>query len=431
MKTLRIETLRVGQRYSEAVYIKGNNLLVPAGVPVREKDIQRLRAWGIETLQTDGTLLRNDAGESSVKGQPGVDSEPADDSLSAAGKGTAAEGADNVDLTPDSVKSASQPSRKARPAALPKVLSLPAVQENKGPYRAYMELIDRLNALFSDITAGVSIESRAVDAITARLVQAVRENTRHFIGFILGGEVYGSELAKSSVNTAILSTLMAQDMKVPNHKVLQIATGALLHDVGMLKLPREILDSNRELSEGELRRMQAHPLYTYKFICRELLLPEEVGLAALQHHERWDGEGYPRRLGGEGIELGARIISVADAFEAMVSEKPYRNSMLGYQAMKNLLSDNSRRFDPEVLKSFIRTMGIYPIGSIVLLNSGALARVTTVHTKAPLRPEIRILIDEFGKTWSGDEGELVDLLTEKSLFIARAIDPREYASDDE
>lgn len=430
MKTLRIETLKVGQRYSEAVYIEGNSLLVPAGVAIREKDIQRLRSWGIETVQTDGSLLRDEAGEPARQVPQAKDSEPAQDTRSS---GTANEsaGTNDVDVTPASLASASPKARKARPAALPKVLSLPAVQENKGSYRAYMELIDRLNALFSDITAGVSIESRAVDAITARLLQAVRENTRHFIGFILGGEVYGSELAKSSVNTAILSTLMAQDMKVPNHKVLQISTGALLHDVGMLKLPREILDSNRELSEGEVRRMQAHPLYTYKFICRELLLPEEVGLVALQHHERWDGEGYPRRLGGESIELGARIISVADAFEAMVSEKPYRNSMLGYQAMKNLLSDNSRRFDPDVLKSFIRTMGIYPIGSIVLLNSGALARVTNVHTKAPLRPEIRILIDEFGKAWSGDEGELVDLITEKSLFIARAIDPREYAADDQ
>jgi hypothetical protein len=93
--------------------------------------------------------------------------------------------------------------------------------------------------------------------------------------------------------------------------------------------------------------------------------------------------------------------------------------------MKNLLSDNSRRFDPDVLKAFIKTMGIYPIGSIVLLNNGALARVVEVHGDAPLRPQIRVLIDEFGKTYKQDDGELVNLLMEKSLFIARAIDPRE------
>jgi HD-GYP domain-containing protein (c-di-GMP phosphodiesterase class II) len=214
-------------------------------------------------------------------------------------------------------------------------------------------------------------------------------------------------------------------MKLPNHKVLQITTGALLHDAGMLRLPKDILEKQGDLSEAEKQRMQAHPLYTYKIICKEFLYPEDIGLVALQHHERWNGEGYPRRVAGTDIDIGARIVSVSDAFEEMFSEKPYRNSMMGYQAMKNLLSDNSRRFDPDVLKAFIRIMGIYPIGSIILLNNGSIARVVEVHKDTPLRPSIRILIDEFGKVYKQDEGDLIDLLTEKSLFIARALDPKE------
>jgi hypothetical protein len=95
--------------------------------------------------------------------------------------------------------------------------------------------------------------------------------------------------------------------------------------------------------------------------------------------------------------------------------------------MKNLLSDNSRRFDPDVLKAFIQIMGIYPIGSIVLLNNGALARVEEVKGTVPLRPKIRVLIDESGTIFQQDEGDVIDLLVEKSLFIARAIDPKEVA----
>ena len=101
--------------------------------------------------------------------------------------------------------------------------------------------------------------------------------------------------------------------------------------------------------------------------------------------------------------------------------------MMGYQAMKNLLSDNLRRFDPDIIKAFIQTMGIYPIGSIILLNNGALARVVEVQASAPLRPTIRILIDEFGKVFKQDEGDIIDLLTEKGLFIAKAVDPKELA----
>ncbi len=384
MKKVSVATLRTGQSFSEAVYIEGNSVLVPAGIAVRKKDIDRLKSWGIDTVYTNGDPVAE-------KPTQGLDS---------------------------AQDKAQQGSR---------ILSLPAVQENKGAYRAYTDLIERLDEVFSNISAGLSVETRSIDAIAGRLLQAVREQRDQIIGFILGGEVSGHVLAKSSVNTAILATLIAIELKMPNHRVLQISTGALLHDLGMLKLPHDIVDKKGGLSDGEVQRIQAHPLYAYKTICKELLYPEDVGIIALQHHERWDGEGYPRRLSGNAIEIGARIVTVADAFEAMVSEKPYRNSMMGYQAMKNLLSDNSRRFDPDVLKAFIKTMGIYPIGSIVLLNSGAVARVIEVHGETPLRPQIRILIDEFGKAYKQDEGDVVDLLTEKSLFIARAIDPKELS----
>lgn len=390
MKKLSVKSLRAGQSFSEPVYIEGNSLLVPAGIPIRKKDIDRLKDWGIDSVFTNGDSVKDIPG-------PGMQS------------------SGSADNKRESTKLESQT----------RILSLSAVQENRGTYRNYMDLIERLDAVLSNIASGISVETRSIDAIASRLLQLIREQRDQIMGFILGGEVQGHFHAKNSVNTAILSTLIAIELKIPNHRILQITTGALLHDVGMLKLPLDIVEKRGGLSDTELQRIQAHPLYAYKTICKELLYPEDVGVIALQHHERWDGDGYPRRLAGEAIELGARIVSVADAFEAMVSKKPYRNSMMGYQAIKNLLSDNSRRFDPDVLKALIKTMGIYPIGSIVLLNNGAVARVNEVHGSTPLRPKIRILIDEFGKAYNQEEGELVDLLTEKSLFIARAIDPKE------
>jgi HD-GYP domain-containing protein (c-di-GMP phosphodiesterase class II) len=390
MKKVPVSSLRAGLTFTQPVYIEGNSLLVPAGIALRKKDIERLKSWGVDTVETDGDMVAQE-------------------------KESAGE-------TADAAKGAGETDKKKLNA-----LSLAGVQDNKGAYRSYMDLIERLDGVFTNIASGISVEIRSIDNITGRLLQTVREQRDDIIGYILGGEVKGHDFAKSSVNTAILSALIAMELRLPNHKIMQVVTGALLHDVGMLRLPREILDKKGGLSEAELQRMQAHPLYTYKIIGKELLYPEDVGLVALQHHERWDGEGYPRRLSGAEIDMGARIVSVADAFEAMVSEKPYRNSMMGYQAMKNLLSDNSRRFDPDVLKAFIQTMGIYPIGSIILLNNGSIARVVEVQGDAPLRPKIRVLIDEFGKMYKPDEGDMLDLLTEKSLFIARAIDPRELS----
>lgn len=401
MKKIPVANLRPGLTFSEPVYIEGNNLLVPAGVAVRKKDIERLQSWGIDTVETEGEALSiAEASPNPRKETPAGGEAP-------------------------EVLAGSAPPPGKKPVS--STLSLTEVQENKGAYRTYLDLIERLDAVFDNIASGISVEARAIDDIVSRVIQAVRDQRDSVIGFILGGEVAGHEMAKSSVNAAILSALIAQEMKIPNHKVMLIITGALLHDVGMFRLPREILDKKGGLSDAEFQRMQAHPLYTHKIVSKELLYPEDVGVIVLQHHERWDGEGYPRHISGAAIDVGARIVSVADAFEAMVSHKSYRNSMMGYQAMKNLLSDNSRRFDPDVLKAFIQTMGIYPIGSIILLNNGSIGRVVEVHGEAPLRPKIRVLVDEFGKIFKQDEGDIIDLLTEKSLFIAKAVDPKELA----
>ncbi|MDR1286473.1 MAG: HD-GYP domain-containing protein [Treponema sp.] len=422
MKKITVKNLHPGMVFSEPVYIEGNNILVPAGVEIRKKDIDRLVSWGIETVETEGEAVAVAAGQKKDKDTAGG----AENTAGAPSSGAAAGKPGKAEPESPGQKESPAPQGPVKKNA-PSALSLTEVQENKGAYKIYMELIERLDAVFSNIAGGVSVEVRSIDNITARLLQAVRDERDSFIGYILGGEVTGREMAKSSVNAAILSALIAIELKIPNYKIAQIITGALLHDVGMFRLPKEIIDKRGGLSGAEVQRMQAHPLYAYKIVSKTLLYPDEVGMVALQHHERWDGEGYPRRLSGEAIDLGARIVSVADAFEAMVSQKPYRNSMVGYQAMKNLLSDNSRRFDPDVLKAFIQTMGIYPIGSIILLNNGALARVIEVQGDAPLRPKIRILADEFGTVYKQDEGEIIDLLTEKSLFIAKALDPRELA----
>jgi hypothetical protein len=94
--------------------------------------------------------------------------------------------------------------------------------------------------------------------------------------------------------------------------------------------------------------------------------------------------------------------------------------------MKNILSDNSRRFDPDVLKAFVKIMGIYPIGSIIRLNNGVVARVADVRGEAPLRPKIRIMFDEKGMEIQPKEGKVIDLFKEKGLFITRALDPKNF-----
>jgi len=305
--------------------------------------------------------------------------------------------------------------------------SITDVRQNSSQYRRYKTFIDKLNVLFTELKSGIDIEMRQVDNICIQLLQDLRENPDIFVGFILGGEVSGNELAKSSVNTAILSALTSQELKLPNHKIHNIVSGALLHDIGMLRLSKGITEKKGGLSEAELEQIKSHPLHTSKIVTKELFGPHEVNLIALQHHERWDGQGYPDKLVGQAIDIGARIVSVADAFEAMVSKKSYRNSMIGYQAIRNLLSDNARRFDPAVIIAFTKIMGIYPIGSIVRLNDTSIARVVSIHVDAPMRPKIQMLTDRKGNALGTGNMAIVDLLEDRTLFIKQAIDPADYA----
>jgi HD-GYP domain-containing protein (c-di-GMP phosphodiesterase class II) len=426
MNVVNTSDLRPGQVFSAPVYSEGEYMLVSANVPLRQRDIDVLNTWGIEYVRTDGELtetkhnlnLKDESSEVIIK----VLEEQIKEAIKEE------EEIIPEEIIPEVVPSKKAPEEDSEPENKgPIKFSITDVRQNSSPYRRYKTFIDKLNSLFAELKSGLDIEMRQVDNICIQLLQDLRESPDSFVGFILGGEVSGNELAKSSVNTAILSALTSQELKLPNHKIHNIVSGALLHDIGMLRLSKGITEKKGGLSEAELEQIKSHPLHTSKIVTKELFGPHEVNLIALQHHERWDGQGYPDKLVGQAIDIGARIVSVADAFEAMVSKKSYRNSMIGYQAIRNLLSDNARRFDPAVIIAFTKIMGIYPIGSIVRLNDTSLARVVSIHIDAPMRPKVQMLTDRKGNALGTGNMAIVDLLEDRTLFIKQAIDPADYA----
>ena len=380
-KKYLLDEIQPGSQFTADAYVDEQNLFVPAGTAVRARDLDGLKRWDVECVFCDGELKA-----------PG--------SVAPAGNGKTADG---------------------KPTG-----TLGAFVDYK-LYAEYTGMVDRLKAFMDKLADGEKVEPKILDQLAQDVLKLVREKDVVVVSAILSSDMQGYDLARGGVNCAILAIVVGQTMKLPPHRLSHLATGALLHDAGMLRVPKDIVHKKEALTTDETQKMRAHPLQSYRIAVKELQYPDDVGLIGLQHHERWDGTGYPRRTGGPEIDLLARIVSVVDAFEAMVSDKPYRNSMIGYAAMKNLLSDNQRRFDPDVLKAFIRSMGIYPIGSIVLLNNAAIARVVETHADAPLRPKIKLIVDELGQHFKDDTGEMLDLIAEKTLFIARALDPRELA----
>jgi HD-GYP domain-containing protein (c-di-GMP phosphodiesterase class II) len=375
MKSIKTTDLRDGMKFDKPVYMDGDNVFVPPGIPIRQKDIDRLVRWEIDEVRTDGSLV--------------VDTPKA------------------VEPTVD----------------LSGFKDLPS--GDKANLDAYLRAIDEYEHIANAVAQGEEVDRAKVDATVNLILEKVKDNRNEMVQLILMGGRIERKIAAGIINVTILSTIMGTILKFTSHRLIQLATGALLYDIGMVKVPKSILKKKDKLTPDELNQIRTHPIHSYRIISKELKYPEEIGIIALQHHEHWDGQGYPRKLRGEDINLAARIVAVADSYIAMINTRPHRNSMIGYSAMKNVLSDNGRHFDPKILKVFLESMGIYPIGSIVQLNNSAIGRVVETHAEAPLRPAVELIIDEYGNRRS--EREIVDLLTKKGTFIVKAVDPKALA----
>jgi HD-GYP domain-containing protein (c-di-GMP phosphodiesterase class II) len=371
MRAIKTSDLRDGMKFDKPVYVDGENVFVPPGIPIRQKDIDRLVRWEISEVHTDGEPVTQ----------------------------AAEKPADKLDAS-----------------------ILKEIPGDRKSFEVYLRAIEEYDQILSAIAEGREPDRTKIDAIVNQLLERIKESKNEMIQLILMGVKTERKQAAGAVNITILATIIAMVLRFTSHRLIQLTTAAYLHDIGMQKVPKEILGKKEKLTLEELNQIRTHPIHTYRMIAKELKYPDEIGIIALQHHERWDGQGYPRRLRGEDINIASRVIAVADAYIAMINERPYRNSIIGYNAMKAVLSDNGRHFDPKILKAFLESMGIYPIGSVVQLNNSSIGRVVEIHTEAPLRPVIELIIDEYSNALG--EKETIDLLSKKNLFIVKAVDPK-------
>lgn len=419
LKKIKISDLKNGDRYSAPIFFDdGENMLLAKGIPVTDYELDMLKNWRIQYVVTAGELIPE--GEDVSDDEFGVLTEE-DELIEELGE----EFIEELPKEQFAIKGTRLTNNAIEEVSVEDILKVDKESLSSKLYSTYLGIIINLDDIFKKIKAKKSIETMAFSKYAASIQDMTANDPSVMVNFILSSTFNDNNLARLAVNTAILTTVLCKELKLSEEQTYEIVIAALLHDIGMTRIPEKVLNKNEDLSDAEMQTIAAHTGYGYKIAVTELMYTNNIGLSVMQHHERWDGKGYPNNIGGEQINLGARIISVADAFIAMITPKPYRKLMLGYQAMKNLLADNSRRFDPAIIKAMVKSIGIYPIGSMVLLNNASLARVVKCSPEALMRPFIKILIDEAGETITGTSG-IIDLKEKKNLFIVRPIDPRMY-----
>ncbi len=192
---------------------------------------------------------------------------------------------------------------------------------------------------------------------------------------------------KHSVDVATMSMIIAKKQGLSQQDIYNIGIAGLLHDMGKSKIPLEILNKPAKLTDEEFAVMKKHPIFGYEILKEKNDFPKTISFAVLQHHEKMNGKGYPMGVAADKIVPYAKILAVADVYDALVTERPYKKAFSQRTAVEMIMS-MSEELDIAAMRSFMSSVILYPVDSTVLLSNGEEARVVANNSESVLRPTV-------------------------------------------
>ncbi|QHT59959.1 HD-GYP domain-containing protein [Paenibacillus lycopersici] len=228
-----------------------------------------------------------------------------------------------------------------------------------------------------------------------------------------------SYLFNHSLNVAILSGIMGLAKGYNRNQLEELGMGALLFDVGMTKIPKELLKKPGIYTPAERAQMEKHTQEGFNIIRAQHDISLLSAHCAFQHHERYDGSGYPRKLKRDEIHEYAQIVAIADVYDALTSTRPHRKRFTPSEAIEFLFAAGNTYFDLDLIKVFCKHISIYPVATTVLLNSGQIAVVAVNNPLAVHRPIVRVIREKDGTL--PPSGYQIDLKDEPSLVIVKEV----------
>lgn len=251
-----------------------------------------------------------------------------------------------------------------------------------------------------------------VSRMARKIVSKILENPDIVQFCVISKLLDDNFLYRHSINTCVLSLLVAGAMGFDAYNMQCVGTGALLHDIGLCEMPALINPQQRSPQQESL--WKEHPRYGYYF-AKEAGLPDNIINMILNHHEYWDGSGYPRGIGGNDIPIGARIITVCETYDRLLNSEGYPH----YQAIEYLYGGGNFYFDSQVVKSFTNNIAVYPLGSMVRLSTGEVGIVVNVRKNLGPRPMVRVYYNRVNRPLSCPKD--VDLGEERTVFIEKVL----------
>ena len=259
----------------------------------------------------------------------------------------------------------------------------------------YKNLVEMAEQIFAATNAGTEPDSASVIDAIWRTLEQLRKNDELLEESVRQRRDYHS-WSQRGANVAVLSIRLGVEVDCDERRCLALGLCGLMHDLGMLTIPKDVLDSPR-FNASQLKQLRQHPLESQKMIENFGESFAWVGKIVAQAHERQDGGGYPRGLKGNQIHEVASILGLADTYEAMSHPRPDRKARATYDALKEIVDRRNYQFDRRIIKALISIVSIFPLGSLVQLSNGEVGRVVRVSKNFPTRPSVEIILDPQGR----------------------------------
>ncbi len=226
-----------------------------------------------------------------------------------------------------------------------------------------------------------------------------------------------NHMYEHALQVAILSAVIGIEMRLDKHQLYNLFLGAMLHDIGKLFLPKALATQNAPLTIEESKALMGHVTMGYNYLKDNFQFEAPVRIIALQHHECFDGTGFPKGTSHDNLHVFSRIVSVCNAYDNMVSDVPGSPAITAHEALEFLMGNAGRCFDFKVIEVFTRKVNPYPVGTLVLLSNGLSACVVKDTANFPLRPVVQLLDMSQKKL----DPQILDLMVVKDLTITSII----------
>lgn len=285
--------------------------------------------------------------------------------------------------------------------------------------------------MLADVRLGKQVEIERIEPLVESMVDSIFRNQDALLPLARLKQHDGYTF-QHSVSVCALMVAFARGLGLQRAIIKDIGIGALLHDVGKARVPDAVLNKPAKLTEAEFAQMKSHVVQSIVILQNTPGLSQIALDVAGQHHERYDGTGYPNKLKGAAISLYGRMAAIVDVYDAISSDRVYHKGMSPTAALGRLLEWSKYHFDPTLVRAFVRSIGIYPTGTLVRLQSDRLAIVVEQHPDKLLQPKLNVIYQAAKRyylepemldlTWSGCQDRIVG----HEEFADWGIDPRRW-----